>query len=118
MAAPLANNINHQQTAFGGSLFSVAALAGWGLLQMKMTELDVEANTVIAGGDVSYSVAVTSALTCHCELPPDYQGFVDKLGSRGKASIQLKSEFYEGDQLAMQFSGTYVVRVTTEGAVA
>ncbi|MDZ7686597.1 MAG: YiiD C-terminal domain-containing protein [Gammaproteobacteria bacterium] len=32
LSVPLAPNINHQGSGFGGSLFSVAALAGWGIL--------------------------------------------------------------------------------------
>ncbi|HKE43757.1 MAG TPA: YiiD C-terminal domain-containing protein, partial [Steroidobacteraceae bacterium] len=32
LLAPLAANSNHKGTAFGGSLFSLAVLAGWGLL--------------------------------------------------------------------------------------
>ncbi|MBQ73546.1 MAG: hypothetical protein CMQ20_00820 [Gammaproteobacteria bacterium] len=50
--APLANNINHQQSAFGGSLFLLSALVGWGLLQLKLTVLNLTANPVIAGGGV------------------------------------------------------------------
>lgn len=35
LSAPLAANSNHKGTAFGGSLYSVAVLAGWGLLTLE-----------------------------------------------------------------------------------
>jgi thioesterase domain-containing protein len=34
LKAPLEKNINHKCTAFGGSLYSVAVLSGWGLIYL------------------------------------------------------------------------------------
>lgn len=110
LSAPLANNINHQQSAFGGSLFSLSALAGWGILQLKLTELGMTANTVIAGGDVSYDLPVFESLRCEINLPDDYPTFKEKLVSTGKASILLTSNILVGTGSAMAFHGKYVVR--------
>ncbi|HIG40467.1 MAG: YiiD C-terminal domain-containing protein [bacterium] len=107
--APLENNINHQNSAFGGSLFSLAALAGWGIIQLKLSELNLSANTVIAGGDVSYSAPVFEELVCQCRLPDEYDTFVDRLKSKGRASITLQSNFMVDASIAMAFSGRYVV---------
>ena len=109
LEAPLANNINHQQSAFGGSLFSVAALTGWGLIQLKLSELNIEANTVIAGGDVSYDLPVLSQLKCECKLEENYTEFVNKLTEKGKASLILKPEIVLDHVSAMSFSGKFVV---------
>ena len=38
--APLQNNINHKQTAFGGSLNAVAALSCWAFLYLMLTQLE------------------------------------------------------------------------------
>jgi thioesterase domain-containing protein len=110
LSSPLANNINHQQSAFGGSLFSLAALAGWGILQLKLAEMKLTANTVIAGGDVSYSQPVFTTLHCEIELPATYPAFRDKLLNTGKASILLTSNILLDGESAMAFSGKYVVR--------
>ena len=115
IAAPLANNINHQQSAFGGSLFSLAALAGWGLMQLKLTELDMDGNTVIAGGGVTYSRPVFEELVCRCAVPPEWPTFEEKLRTRGKGSIGMASTFHLADdpdgEPAMAFEGNYVVRL-------
>ncbi|NIQ97202.1 MAG: thioesterase, partial [Desulfuromonadales bacterium] len=87
--APLANNINHQESAFGGSLFSLAALAGWGILQLKLSAEDLDCNTVIAGGDVDYSLPVLEALRCECRLPETWPAVVDALRKKGKARLEL-----------------------------
>ncbi|MCB1644395.1 MAG: YiiD C-terminal domain-containing protein [Pseudomonadales bacterium] len=113
LSAPLANNINHQQSAFGGSLFSLSALAGWGILQLKMTELGLDTNTVIAGGDVSYDKPVFGQLICVCELPAGYTTFTEKLRERGKASLAMQTRIIVNDETAMTFSGKYVVLLTT-----
>jgi thioesterase domain-containing protein len=110
VSAPLANNVNHQQSAFGGSLFSVVALAGWGILQLKITEMDVDCNTVIAGGEVSYQLPVFSELVCECRLPLDYPTFATRLIETGKASILLDTAILVDNKPAMTFSGKYVVR--------
>lgn len=109
LKAPLSNNINHQGSAFGGSLFSMCALVSWGIVQLKLGELAIEANTVVAGGEVSYSKPVFDALVCRCTLPESYQAFVAKLQKKGKASLTLNTEIILPEGPAMAFSGKFVV---------
>ena len=111
LVAPLANNINHQQTAFGGSLFSLTALAGWGLMQLKLSEEELDGNTVVAGGDVSYSAPVAEDFTCRCSLPDDWPQFLLKLKTRGKASVGMRSVVSASGTDSMQFNGHFVVRL-------
>ena len=113
ISAPLANNINHQLTAFGGSLFSLCALAGWGLIHLKLTELGLDGNTVIAGGEVEYATAVDDTLACHCSLPQNWNEFIERLQVKGKASILLSSTIEHGGHAAMSFQGTYVIRLNS-----
>ena len=111
LLAPLENNINHQQSAFGGSLFSLAALAGWGLMQLKLSEENLDANTVVASGDVTYSRPVKQELSCTCSLPADWNQFLGKLHEKGKGSVTMVSTISTDEGSAMQFNGTYVVRL-------
>ena len=117
LTAPLKNNVNHQLSAFGGSLFSVSVLAGWSILQLKVAELGIEANTVIAGGELGYAAPVFEDIHCELNLPDEYDGFSERLMTKGKASIQLTSNVRlasdrtDSEPLnAMNFSGKYVVR--------
>lgn len=109
LAAPLANNINHQLSAFGGSLFSIAALAGWGMMQLKLCEEHLDANTVVASGDVSFLLPVTGELCCTCSLPDDWPLFLQKIHGKGKGSVNMVSAITTDDEAAMQFNGCYVV---------
>ena len=47
LLAPLEPNVNHQMTAFGGSLLSGCALVGWGLLQLQLGHMDRLGNVVV-----------------------------------------------------------------------
>lgn len=111
IGAPLANNINHQQSAFGGSLFSLAALAGWGLLQLKLGEERLTANTVIAGGEVSYLAPVLEDFTCESTLPAQavYTQFLETLKSNNRAKLKLESDIFCKGVVSMKFEGRYVI---------
>lgn len=105
----LANNLNHQQSAFGGSLFSAAALAGWGLLQLKLAPLGGETNTVLASSDVSFKAPVFADFQCVCELPEAWDAFEDTLVDAGRASLILTPRIEVDGGIAMRMTGRYVV---------
>ncbi|MGI9323117.1 MAG: YiiD C-terminal domain-containing protein [Pseudomonadales bacterium] len=110
LTAPLAPNINHQQSAFGGSLYAVAALAGWGLMQLKLTELKLDCNTVIADAAVSYLKPVLDDIVCCVSLPPDADAFFAELAARGQASTKVRAAIGTEDDPAMTLTGTYHLR--------
>lgn len=109
LAAPLANNINHQQSGFGGSLYAVAALAGWGILQLKLNEMQLRCNTVIADGRVVYTRPVFADFQCTCRLPADYETFCKTLVDQGRATTTLDAVIEVNGETAMTLSGRYVV---------
>ena len=110
LTAPLSANVNHQQSAFGGSLFSVAALAGWGLMQMKLSELLLDCNTVVMGGEVTYQRPVFDDLRCVATLPEDHETFFEKLREEGRNSTTLLATFESDGKTAMVLSGRYHLR--------
>ena len=76
-----------------------------------LTELDLDGNTVIAGGEVQYATAVDDTLQCHCQLPDNWDEVTRKLTDRGKSSVHLSSEIQLAEKPAMVFEGTYVIRL-------
>lgn len=108
ISAPLAPNENHQHSAFGGSLFSVAALAGWGLMQLKLSEQLLDCNTVVMDGEVSYKRPVYDDLVCKCTLPDDADTLFETLRNEGSTSTRLTSVFECPDgRAAMTMTGRY-----------
>jgi thioesterase domain-containing protein len=72
--APLAPNLNHRQTAFGGSLSALGILAGWTLLHIKLGAGGDPPQLVIQRSETDYSVPVDSDFTAVCALPAGPNG--------------------------------------------
>lgn len=69
---PLAANVNHKSTMFGGSLYCAAVLAGWGWLHLRLRELGIDdGHIVIQEGQISYPLPVTGAAVARCTAPEE-----------------------------------------------
>jgi thioesterase domain-containing protein len=110
LTAPLAPNINHKCTAFGGSLYSAAVLCGWGLLHLKLTEAGLHKHIVIQEADVRYLFPVDADITAECSVDQtSLQKFLHALKKHGRARLSLDVVIKHNGQLAVEFSGRYVV---------
>ncbi len=111
LAAPLAPNINHKDTAFAGSLNAVVTLAGWSLLWLVLREHALPGKIVIQDSTIHYLRPVTRDFEAQCSLPPEtaLEPFVRILRRRGRARLELHVTIEEDGQRAVEFSGRYVV---------
>ena len=109
LMAPLAPNINHEQTAFGGSLASLATLACWGYLWLLLEDKP-GMHMVVNEAHMRYLRPVTGTLTACCEAPPveTLQKFLDTLQRRGKARIELKAAMLQDGRLCAEYTGSFV----------
>jgi thioesterase domain-containing protein len=110
LTAPLAPNINHEQTAFGGSLASLMTLACWGYLWLLLEE-EPGLHIVVNEAKLSYLKPVTSVLEALCP-PPDakeLERFRETLARRGKARIELSAEMRQSGVIAARYLGSFVV---------
>jgi thioesterase domain-containing protein len=64
LEAPLAPNINHQMSAFGGSLSALSALAGWGMVQLQIGKMHIVGNTVVGRSEAVFLRPVLKHLVC------------------------------------------------------
>ena len=62
LAAPLAPNVNDKGCAFGGSLASVATLAGWGLVALKLKSLQIDCEIYVQDSTIRYLAPVWGEL--------------------------------------------------------
>ncbi|MEJ2407385.1 MAG: YiiD C-terminal domain-containing protein, partial [Candidatus Thiodiazotropha sp.] len=91
LSAPLENNINHKCTAFGGSLYSVSVLSGWGLVYLLMKEHSLKGHIVIQESNTRFLKPVTSELIATCAFDSTEQKarFVKTYQRRGRARVAL-----------------------------
>jgi thioesterase domain-containing protein len=109
LSAPLAANINHKHTAFGGSLATLAILAGWGLLHLLLRD-HPPATIVIQDSHARYRRPVTEDFTAICALPESevLTTFLQTLIRRGMARIDLTASIPVGGRPAVEFAGRFV----------
>lgn len=109
LSAPLAANVNHEGTAFGGSLESLAMLACWGLTWLLL-EPKPDIHIVVAESRMRFLHPVTDTLIAHCELPglAIRQTFLDTLQRRNKARIELQAKITQAEVPCAQFDGRFV----------
>jgi thioesterase domain-containing protein len=111
LCAPLSNNLNHKCTAFGGSLYAVAVLSGWGLLHLKLAELGLHGHIVIQESQVKYLKPVTEDIRAVATIAEgqNFERVVKLFKRKGRARLEICSEVMQGDEVAMTFQGSYVV---------
>ena len=110
LTAPLAPNINHERSAFGGSLASLMTLACWGYLWLQLDE-HTGLHIVVQEAQLSYLKPVTTMLDARCAPPAEeeLQKFRDTLARRGKARIELKAETLQDGEAAARYTGSFAV---------
>lgn len=92
LLAPLAPNLNHHGTAFGGSLATLGILAGWTVLHMSLEDAGVAASLVVRHVELDYLEPVTGDLVAESVLPQDgWPRFVDSLRRGRRARIEVGS---------------------------
>lgn len=110
LRAPLAANINDKGTVFGGSMASIATLAAWGLLTLKLGEAGLKAEVYVADSQLRYLKPLVADLGAEAWLDEgtDWDAFLRSYRERGRARAQLVARVTgpDGDTVA-EFTGRF-----------
>lgn len=110
LTAPLEPNINHKCTAFGGSLYSLAVLCGWGMVHLKLAEAEQHKHIVIQESNIRYLLPVDNEMQAECRMDEAaLRQFIRTLEKHGRARLPLDVVITHNNQTAVEFSGRYVV---------
>jgi thioesterase domain-containing protein len=110
VASPLKPNVNVHGTGFAGSLYGLAALAGWGLVHLKLEDDAIAGQIVLAKAQVSYSKPVRDDFQATCRVTDEvYAQFKEILLRRGRAKIELDVEVGCRGDVAARYEGQYLV---------
>ena len=110
LGAPLAPNINHRDTVFGGSASALAILSAWSLLHVRLTAEGYKTRLVIQRNSMSYEQAILGHFTAQAAAPalPQWQAFTRMLARKGKARIAVSSTLQCEGQEVGRFEGEFV----------
>ena len=110
LSAPLAPNINHRETVFGGSASALAILSAWTLLHTKLSASGLKSTLVIQRNTMSYEKAITGIFTAKATAPSAdaWPSFARMLQRKGRARITVSSVLMQEGNVAGHFEGDFV----------
>ncbi|GAV21268.1 putative thioesterase [Mariprofundus micogutta] len=110
LRAPLAANINHRDTAFGGSLSSIGILAGWSVIHFTLTALGLPSRIVIQSSSMDFTAPGDADFDATASLPDEveWNRFCNMLKRKGRARIRLPSSIHIGDTSIAEHEGVFV----------
>jgi len=120
LGAPLGPNINHRETAFGGSMSALAILSAWSLLHVKLTADGYKTRLVIQRNSMGYGKPVLGYFTAHARSPEpaQWKAFTRMLERKGLGRISVSSVLiYEGEDVG-RFEGEFVALGSSDASRA
>ena len=115
LKAPKEQNKNSLNTAFGGSLVSLATLAGygvvWELMKNEKESGKAEWSIVVKESRAAYRRPVIGDIRAICERPAQavIAEFKDALSRYGKAKLKLHAKVVEEGETAVDVNAAFVV---------
>jgi thioesterase domain-containing protein len=116
LAAPLAPNINHRETVFGGSASALAILSAWALVANRLHAVRVPHRLVIQSNSMRYDRPISGGFTARSFLPaPDaWPAFLRLFERRGLARIEVAATVSFGEQPAGRLDARFVALRPTD----
>jgi thioesterase domain-containing protein len=113
LSAPLAPNINHRATVFGGSASTLAILSAWALLHVSMLDADIKARLVIQKNTMSYDLPMLGEFSAEAAAPaPEkWQRFLATLLKHKRARISISSILNCDEKKVGEFEGDFVASI-------
>jgi thioesterase domain-containing protein len=123
LQAPLAPNVNHRHTVFGGSASALAILAGWALLHVRLRSAGLADHLVIQRNTMEYEHPIAGQFTARATLehPDRWSSFTTMIARKGKARIGVLAALEHMGRVVARFNGEFValdaaVRTGSAGA--
>ncbi len=110
LRAPLAPNRNLHGSAFAGSLYSVATLAGWSLLTVYAEQQGWLGSVVLRHGDIRYLRPVVGDLeaSANWDDPAQLTTLHDDVQKRGRGRAIIAVKLHQDGKVAVSFNGEFV----------
>jgi thioesterase domain-containing protein len=110
LAAPLAPNVNHRGTVFGGSACTLSTLAAWSLLYCRLKGNQPAASLVLQRNSMSFERPIAGAFSARASLAPSaaWPEFLRTLERRGRARIGVGAQLLCDGEPAGHFFGDFV----------
>ena len=116
MEAPLTTNAASCGSVFAGSIGSLLMICGFGLVYLKLKEIDYDARVMLGRCTLSHESEVRTKWQVYCELAPrlDSDRFRQTLLRDGMMNLRVRGGIECGAKTVVTFEGIYAVREVAE----
>ncbi len=105
-------NINVHGTAFAGSIYAIATLALWGLVNANLPE---GVSLVLADANIRYRQPIEGEIEAGCTISPDeMNAFLSQLANKGRARLQAIVTVQGRAGVAAEYQGTVFARTAPD----
>lgn len=113
LAAPLAPNVNHTETVFGGSAAALATLSALTLLQLRIEDFRLDARLVIQRSRMEYEKPIPGDFEAVCDFSDaaTWERFRTTFVRRGRARLTLAAYLVHETLRVASFEGEFVALV-------
>ena len=113
LRAPLAPNINHRETVFGGSASAAAILAAWSLLHTRLLADGIAARLVIQSNTMDYDAPILGEFSARSSLeaPEQWPRFTRTLARMGRARTRAIALLESDGQVVGRLMGEFVALI-------
>ena len=110
LAAPLAPNINHRETVFGGSASAVAILSAWALMYLRLEKEQLNVRIVIQKNTMTYERPITGRFTASAAIADAaaWRRFADALKRKSRGRFTVRSILHRDAEKVGEFEGDFV----------
>lgn len=108
LTAPLEPNVNHADTAFGGSISTMGIMAGYCLAHLLLAERRISNRLLIQQSSVEFLRPIDDQMTSRACAPADAAAFIELLQKKRRARLTITSEVSCKGMLAARHTGIYV----------
>ncbi len=107
---PLDKNINDKGTGFAGSLNAATTFCAWALIKLLLQDRGMAFDLAVVSSNSEYKKPVTGDFSVKSRLPSkeDAEVFLEKLSTKGKASLAIKATIKQDGEEAVIYQGVYV----------
>ncbi|MBS1168385.1 MAG: thioesterase [Proteobacteria bacterium] len=116
LAAPLAPNINHKSTVFGGSASALSILAAWSTLHVRLLRAGLPSEIVIQSNTMDYERPMRGEFVATGVIgaAADWPGFLKMLERRKRARIEIEARLTCEGEAVGAFRGRFVAFLREE----
>jgi len=107
---PLTENLNHRETAFGGSISTAGILVCWLLFNIRMREMNESPRLVVRNSNTSFLKPIADSFTASCRFDDAaaWAQFLKIYQKKGRGKLSLTSELSSAGERCAIHSGEFV----------